>query len=279
MLTVPSLLLCRTPHFRPLLRELGEGIIPDEVRWQWEKRDPVYWRWMDDHFRMAAEKYMNEIENWRSNEDLRFADFDLLAADIQRFRMQQESVNGKALFRAIVYFKAIHGFTKVTMTDRIEQEAPLEEQNVCVTCGMCCDGTLFLHAVLNNGERGSLPERIEERSYTEDRKDYFRLPCLYFEGKCMIYEQKRADVCSGYRCQLLHDLAGKKIAVDDALAVVARARIMRDEVLHRFRDISGNQDRLTFRQLLTELGKFNKSESDAGWGKEYDMPAGKMQYT
>jgi asparagine synthase (glutamine-hydrolysing) len=112
MLTVPTLLLCRTAHFRPLLREIGEGIIPDEVRWQWEKRDPVYRRWMDDHFRMAAERYMNEVDHWRSDRDLSFADLDLLVADIQRFRVNTESVNGKALFRAIVYFKAIHGFTK-----------------------------------------------------------------------------------------------------------------------------------------------------------------------
>ena len=47
MLKVPSELLCKTDYFRPLLREIGEGILPDEVRLHEQKYDPVYGRgWM-----------------------------------------------------------------------------------------------------------------------------------------------------------------------------------------------------------------------------------------
>ena len=52
-------------------------------------------------------------------------------------------------------------------------QAPAEEQKICVGCGFCCDGTLFVHAVLNPGERGSLPEKIEENAYSEGEKDLF----------------------------------------------------------------------------------------------------------
>ena len=72
-------------------------------------------------------------------------------------------------------------------------QAPLQEQDICVTCGFCCDGTLFAHALLNPGEKGSLPERIEESVFSLDDRDYFHLPCRYFAGRCTIYDRQRAE--------------------------------------------------------------------------------------
>ncbi len=43
MLKVPSAMLCKTDYFRPLLRLISEGILPEEVRWQADKSDPVCW--------------------------------------------------------------------------------------------------------------------------------------------------------------------------------------------------------------------------------------------
>ena len=39
MLRVPSELLCVTDHFRPLLREISEGLIPEKIRLNWSKVD------------------------------------------------------------------------------------------------------------------------------------------------------------------------------------------------------------------------------------------------
>ncbi len=146
--------------------------------------------------------------------------------------------------------------------------APVEEQTICVGCGFCCDGTLFLHAHLNPGERGSLPDKIEENCFTEKDKDYFRLPCQYFSGKCTIYDRKRADVCSSYRCQLLKDFAEGKLFLSDALETVRDARNMRYEVIEEYRKISGNSDKINFRQLLLNLGKIPGAASE---GKPLSM--------
>jgi len=126
---------------------------------------------------------------------------------------------------------------------------------ICIICGFCCDGTLFLHAHLSPGERGQLPEKIEENSYSKDGKDYFRLPCHYFEGKCKIYDKKKAEVCSEYRCQLLKDFAEGKITLDEAQAIVREALNMRSEIMQQFKSISDSHQRIFFKQLLRELGK------------------------
>ncbi len=40
-------------------------------------------------------------------------------------------------------------------------KGPPKEQDLCVNCGFCCDGTIFMHAVLIQGEKGNLPEKIQ----------------------------------------------------------------------------------------------------------------------
>jgi len=139
---------------------------------------------------------------------------------------------------------------------------PIEEQKICVNCGFCCDGTLFLYACLNPGERGHLPEKIEQQSFREGGNDYFRLPCRYFSEKCTIYDSERAYVCASYRCQLLKDYAGGKLSQLDAQEIVRDAMQMRNSLLEQYYRISGDNKEINFRQLLIDLGKIQKSASE-----------------
>jgi hypothetical protein len=136
-----------------------------------------------------------------------------------------------------------------------EGKAPISEQVICTKCGFCCDGTLFLHACLMPGERGSLPEKIEKNSFPEDGKDFFKLPCLYFNRKCTIYDRQRAFVCASYRCELLKSYAAQKISVAECIQIVKNAKQIRSEVIHNYRIFSGQKAVVVFRQLLFELGK------------------------
>ena len=111
MLKVPSELLCKTDYFRPIIREISEGILPDEVRWNWSKNDPLYWKFMDDLFRLSAIRFMAETDAWSKNPDLGFVDFDLLAVDMERYKSHTLNIDPKVLFRALVYLKATHEFT------------------------------------------------------------------------------------------------------------------------------------------------------------------------
>ncbi|MBE0668035.1 MAG: hypothetical protein IH593_10255 [Bacteroidales bacterium] len=153
-----------------------------------------------------------------------------------------------------------------------ESKAPIDEQKICVTCGFCCDGTLFRHAMLKAGEQGSLPEKIEQNYRKEKDKEFFLLPCHYFNEKCTIYDQKRAKICSGYRCQLLKDFEEKKVSLHDALESVAGAMKMRAELMAQYQRISGNGEGIHFRQLLIELGRVMKSApGKEPAGIEYDL--------
>lgn len=150
--------------------------------------------------------------------------------------------------------------------------APPDEQKICVTCGFCCDGTLFLHAHLNPGERGHLPAKIEQAGYSVEGNDYFRLPCSYFDRKCTIYNEKKADVCSDYRCQLLKDFAVGSITLEGALAVVREGKQMRARVMNDFKKFSGRREEIYFKQLLREMGKIQESANEArNVSKEFEI--------
>jgi len=113
MLRVPSELLCATDYSRPLLREISEGLLPEEVRLNTSKRDPVYRAYMDGLYREAAVTLLDEVGKWRDNPDLHFIDFERLTGDIYRFRSGDPAVRDEALFRGLIYVKAMDRFTRV----------------------------------------------------------------------------------------------------------------------------------------------------------------------
>jgi asparagine synthase (glutamine-hydrolysing) len=111
MLRVPSELLCKTDFFRPLLRVIGEGILPLEVLSNTSKKDPVYSAFWDELLRVSAGSLMEETDAWTANRDLGFVNFNLLKTDILKYKDGSKDVDVPVLYRALVYIKAIHEFT------------------------------------------------------------------------------------------------------------------------------------------------------------------------
>lgn len=138
-------------------------------------------------------------------------------------------------------------------------ESPFLEQKFCVKCGLCCDGTLFEHAVLQPGERGNLPKKIEQQYGLEGDNESFRLPCAYFVGQCTIYNQPRASVCSAFRCQLLADFSENRISQASAIEKVTNALKFREELYQLYQQIFGQSYTQNSRKLLLESGEIAKS--------------------
>lgn len=113
MVRIPSKHLCRTGYFRPLLRITGDGILPDDVRLNTSKKDHLYSAWWRELMKHSALSALDEAETWRAGPDSGFINFDLLLADIKKYRDDSGSVDEVALFRALVYIRAVYGFSKV----------------------------------------------------------------------------------------------------------------------------------------------------------------------
>jgi hypothetical protein len=103
------------------------------------------------------------------------------------------------------------------------------DQNICVHCGMCCDGTLFNHAKIEKGER------IETNYSFEiilDEKRSFKQPCPYLSNKtCVIYDERPYSICETFSCKLLSQVRGEKIVFSDAIKIIGDTMALRRKVV------------------------------------------------
>ena len=143
----------------------------------------------------------------------------------------------------------------------------VHEEQICLSCGFCCDGTLFHKAILNRGEKENLPISIKKRYFQENDKEYFKLPCTYFNNLCTIYKEKKANVCSAFRCQLLKNYSQNKISQKEAFNIVNKAKIIRQNLLDSYIEITKEHKQNTFRGLLFFLGNHSKNKSDSKFDK------------
>ncbi|MBO0948193.1 hypothetical protein [Fibrella forsythiae] len=138
------------------------------------------------------------------------------------------------------------------------QESPKQEQEICVQCGFCCDGTLFSHATLQPGERVNLPPKLEQHYVQYDTGDYFKQPCAYFAGCCTIYDQPRLHICSSFRCQLLRNVEAQTMLPSQAVQTVRDMVQLRANIYQLYRQIFGQgapADFISLRDTVAEVAQ------------------------
>lgn len=133
------------------------------------------------------------------------------------------------------------------------------EQQLCVSCGFCCDGTLF--------SRARTRDEYHPLFNYEDADGHksFKLPChLFKDGCCSIYGQKRPSVCGEFRCKLLRRVDAGHISQTDAENRILQALKLKQEILDELKSLNhdvslGLQQSLQqFREL--ELEKLSEIE-------------------
>ena len=88
-------------------------------------------------------------------------------------------------------------------------------KDLCGSCGMCCDGTLFPYFEIKDDE---LPLFSQTSSLSPSHNPLIPQPCEHFEScvGCKIYE-KRPQVCNNYKCPVLLKFEAGELSFDDAL--------------------------------------------------------------
>ena len=87
-------------------------------------------------------------------------------------------------------------------------------EDLCLSCGLCCDGSLFWAVPLGEGDTAPAPL---------DADGYLRQPCPCFNGACTIYKDRPAG-CRDFTCHLLDAVAAGQRDRDWALARIAEMR-------------------------------------------------------
>jgi hypothetical protein len=75
-----------------------------------------------------------------------------------------------------------------------------EISDLCVSCGMCCDGTLFGNAFVRDADDRKIADDLGMVTSEIKDKFFFKLPCHHFSACCTVYSERRPSTCSAFFC-------------------------------------------------------------------------------
>jgi len=122
---------------------------------------------------------------------------------------------------------------------------------LCVSCSLCCNGTLFARLEISQDEADQLDGQVEV--FTRDDDLRMRLPCrqLGNDGACGCYH-KRPGICRSYRCQLLKRNERGAISDQDALTIVSEIHALQEKARSSARRATPELERLKSHQSAAQ---------------------------
>ena len=91
--------------------------------------------------------------------------------------------------------------------------------NICLPCGLCCNGTLIGFVELNQEEIPVLNKLMDIE--ISSKNGVFIQPCNNYSdcNGCEIYSQ-RPKQCDSYKCELLKSVENKETSFDSAIEII-----------------------------------------------------------
>ena len=97
-------------------------------------------------------------------------------------------------------------------------------ENLCTSCGLCCDGSLFADIELKNRRESLGLESFGLAVEDGDDGELLIQPCGALKGtRCSIY-QYRPTCCRTFECRLLRDVEEGKRTIAAAREIVRQTR-------------------------------------------------------
>ena len=102
-----------------------------------------------------------------------------------------------------------------------------DSSNICLSCGLCCDGTVIGFVQVDADE---LPALREIKIMEEDEgKAIFLQPCELLCDGCTIYEH-RPKQCALFKCGLLTSVEQNELLFTDALDTVEEVKQLKSKI-------------------------------------------------
>lgn len=131
--------------------------------------------------------------------------------------------------------------------------------NICIGCGLCCDGTLFSCVDLLPADSAQLVSQSGLTLHLVNGKQQFHQPCsASHEGRCTIYET-RPSACREYRCALLAKHEVGDVTSVSARSIIASAKLLRDKLRPQLERLAGVSEPRSIRTLY----RLSKSQLDS----------------
>ena len=130
----------------------------------------------------------------------------------------------------------------------------LKEQELCKSCGFCCDGTLFNYA--SSYKDDLILDKMEQTVINNEY--WIKLPCAYFCGSCTVYDKQRPSICGDFKCQLLTDMSKGVIDFNEAQNLIQKVTQQRNRIELLLKSDKGT----TVKQAMLDFQNKHKSDWD-----------------
>jgi Fe-S-cluster containining protein len=121
-------------------------------------------------------------------------------------------------------------------------------EQLCPTCGLCCNGVLFADVELRKGDDA---ERLADLGLSLVKKGCHRAftqPCACFDSKlCRIYTE-RPKRCRTFECGLLKRVQAGELGAGAALKTIAQAKHQVEKVCELLRCTGSDDGQLALSQ-------------------------------
>lgn len=103
-----------------------------------------------------------------------------------------------------------------------------DSENICLVCGLCCDGTLIGFVQLGKEELPALGKILEIEE--ENGNGFILQPCKSYCDGCTIYNE-RPKKCNLFKCGLLNSVDSKQMPFQNAVGIINEVKRRKNEIL------------------------------------------------
>lgn len=146
---------------------------------------------------------------------------------------------------------------------------PDQGENLCLQCGLCCDGTLFRDVELQPGDDAA-KLRALGLPLRNDAVAKFPQPCaaLCPDLKCRVYADRPAR-CRQFECALFKAVTAEKMEFPAALKTIRQTRQQAEKVRRLLREMGDMGESIALAKRFKRVKrKFDSGEIPAGLDTE-----------
>ncbi|WP_138484807.1 hypothetical protein [Dyadobacter bucti] len=132
-----------------------------------------------------------------------------------------------------------------------------EISDLCISCGMCCDGTLFDKAFVRDEADRKIADDLGMETFESNGKLSFRQPCHLFSSCCTVYSVARPHTCSAFFCPPVKRFRSGEQTFPDTEQQIETLRQHRDKLLKIASQFPELRD-LNIRELTNKLNEYGE---------------------
>lgn len=105
-----------------------------------------------------------------------------------------------------------------------------KQESLCISCGICCNGTLFGKVPLVSGDDIQLLQKGGIKILLKGEKRSFALGCSAYKNSCCQIYDARPQSCIKFRCDLLKAFESGEISWSDSREKIVRVRQLSEKL-------------------------------------------------